>query len=481
MQKTKLLRLLNSLDGTELKALSKFIHSDYFKVSKSSIKLFDSLLKHAPHFEEEEIDKEKLWKKIYPKKDFSLKLYTNKLSSLSIQVERFLVIQILESKEEKHHFRQLKAKALNSHNLYADFKKEIQQLLNEREKPTIEGMAAFRALAALNHQIYFQAKNHKVELKDFNFEKIWEGHQSLSLLGILIYTIESINRHQILGEPIGFIDNQLLNQLAQKNDNQPLIIQLYIQLYQLVTAKNHSLEQFDEVTDAIILHLNSVDYESKEILLVSLSNYLGKRIYEGATTFKSRVFKIYYALYQEGVFTQHGSLGENTFLNMINYGINYKGAAWTQQFMEEATPKLEISIRERVTQLGWVYYYFATKQYDDVLKNLVVQKGSNHLFKMRMHSLGVRTYYELALTDNTYYQILFSACTKFSHFLKNEPAFTEDKKRSYLNFLSILRTLAKHQQQQDYGIEERERIKRQIGDTPQMALKEWLMEKVLKF
>lgn len=482
MQKSKLLRILNSLSKKELRDLERFIHSDYFKVAASSKTLFAGLVKYKFPLVEENIDKEKLWKKIYPKKDFSLKLFTNKMSDLTKEIERFLVIQSLEQESEKYQFQKLKAKAFKAHNLYGDFKKEVQQLLKEQQQATtIEGFSLYRELADLNHQFYFHAKNHKIELKNFSFDKIWQGHQHLSLLGNLIYGIEAINRNQILGKPIDFLPNNLLtDSVLQKNANHPLLLQLYIQLYQLITANHHSLQKFDEVADTIIANLKSVDFENKEILLLSLSNYLTKRIYDGATEFKTKIFKIFYTLHEEGVFTKYGSLGENTFLNMINASLHYKEVAWTQNFIKEAIPKLEISIRERVAQLGWVYFYFGTKQYEKAIKKLIIQKGTNHLFKVRMRSLSIRIYYEVSLTDPTYFPTFFNACTQFTNFLKKEKAFTQNKKISYLNFTTIIRRLGKwkHQLDKQYDKERKFVLLDKLNNMEQVALKEWLSEKI---
>lgn len=479
MEKIKLLRLLQSLSKPELKDLTKFIHSDYFKVAMPLIRLYDGLQKHSPLFQESQLNKPELWKKIYPKSEYSLKRLTNKMSELGKEVERFLVIQSLEQKENKYQFRKLKIDAFNQHNLYGDFKKEVQKLIAENQKQTKKNIDTYRELAELYHTFYFNAKNHKVELNDFSFGAIRDNHRRYSLLGNLIYSIETINRHQVLGEEYDIVHASIIApQLLINSDSHPLLINLYIKVYQLVIAHKCDTTQFDEVADFVIQHLQEIDLSDREILLITLSNYLTKSIYSGAMASDYRVFKIYRTIYEEGIFTKHGHLGENTFLNMVSFGLRYSDANWTKQFIVEATPKLEFSIREHVAQLGWVYYYFSIKEYKNVLKNLSIQKGSNHLFNIRMKSLKVRTFYELAIEDNTYFPLLFTACKNFTSFLKNESAITPDKKRSYLNFISLIRTLARYKKNKNYSAFERKIMKEKLSNTLQITLKEWLIEKI---
>ena len=68
MLKSKVIEILRTLSADELKLFREFIRSPYHNKNKNVISLFEIIRKFSPSFNDPNLTKEKVFKKIFPGK-----------------------------------------------------------------------------------------------------------------------------------------------------------------------------------------------------------------------------------------------------------------------------------------------------------------------------------------------------------------------------------------------------------------------------
>jgi len=101
MQNSKLISLLRTLKKEELKALDKFLQSPYHNSSQKLLTFFRLINKHYKNdFTNSRLDKEKIFKKLYPNapvyQDSNIR---NLMALLKQQIEQFLFIEMVQKEE----------------------------------------------------------------------------------------------------------------------------------------------------------------------------------------------------------------------------------------------------------------------------------------------------------------------------------------------------------------------------------------------
>ncbi len=99
MQKSKLISLLKTLKKDELKAFDKFLQSPYHNSSQKLLVFFRLISKHHKNdYTNTRLDKEKVFKKIYPNapvyQDSNIR---NLMALLKQQIEYFLFIESVQN------------------------------------------------------------------------------------------------------------------------------------------------------------------------------------------------------------------------------------------------------------------------------------------------------------------------------------------------------------------------------------------------
>ena len=107
MHSSNLVETLKTFSREEMREFGKFINSPYFLMKKklsSQVlsKLFGILKKSHPEFRSNEINKEQVFKKLYPDKEYNDSIMRNLISSLSKLAEKFMIQKEFKYDEEQN-------------------------------------------------------------------------------------------------------------------------------------------------------------------------------------------------------------------------------------------------------------------------------------------------------------------------------------------------------------------------------------------
>ena len=91
MLKSSLLEIIRTFTKQELAKLEDFVRSPYFNKKENVTKLFLEIKKYAPSFTDANLEKEEVWKKLFPGKDYNYGILKNLIFDLYGLAETFAV------------------------------------------------------------------------------------------------------------------------------------------------------------------------------------------------------------------------------------------------------------------------------------------------------------------------------------------------------------------------------------------------------
>jgi hypothetical protein len=98
MLNSKLFHVLKTLSIKELKGFEKYLHSPFFNSNETMKLLFSLLEKYHPGYNNTELEREQLFKQLFPSDDFDEKKIRYAVSDLTKLLEDYLLL--LEFRKE---------------------------------------------------------------------------------------------------------------------------------------------------------------------------------------------------------------------------------------------------------------------------------------------------------------------------------------------------------------------------------------------
>jgi len=96
MLKSSVLKIIQSFSKKELAEFNDFLMSPYHNKKSGVIKLYNEVKKYYPDFTDDNLDKEKLWAKIYPGKKYGYGVMKNLIFELTRLSEQFISQHVYE-------------------------------------------------------------------------------------------------------------------------------------------------------------------------------------------------------------------------------------------------------------------------------------------------------------------------------------------------------------------------------------------------
>ncbi len=112
MLKSSLLEIIRTFSKQEMAKFEDFVKSPYFNKKENIIKLFFEIKKNTPEFSVDNLEKENLWKNIFPGKEYNYGIMKNLIFDLSKLAEQFIV-DLKFSKEKYKYNEYLISELLN--------------------------------------------------------------------------------------------------------------------------------------------------------------------------------------------------------------------------------------------------------------------------------------------------------------------------------------------------------------------------------
>lgn len=451
MKYSKLVEILSTLSPGEFRDLEKFIHSPYFRKRDVS-GLFNVLKKFYPDFNDENLNPEYVFKKLYPGKKFDKKKAEGLLRTISsdfVNVCKEYLIQI--ELEEQSSFRDyFLLNQLRKRKLYNEFQKEFKVALNENKLSEKE--FAFRFIE--KSFLYNAAIEYYIDKADYenvieNITKQIEFLIAASVLKSLRFpdqkniAEEGFNlklRYNLIDK---FTDNLnitgLLDEMKKNNDWFTPYFRLYYCVNQLIV--NPSEEKYYFELKKLLLNREIDLPQSEMYMMFSIASaYSLDKFMSSFKSFERETFEIYESMIRFGVYkySREDHIAPGLYLSMLIEARVCKEFIWMKNLIDNYINEIHPDIRQSIYYYSMGQYYFGTGEYERSLENLIMVKSEYFLFKRDLKNLLFRIYYNLGYLDEAN-----SVLDNMKHYIKSTNDLSETFKTRSRNFIKFSSELLK--------------------------------------
>jgi len=470
MKNSSLIAVLKTMDKKECRDFAKWLASPFFNQRQDVVDLFQYLMA-ADHLETEKfLEKERIYKKLFPKAAYDDAKFRQIVHFLYKQLEQYLAYQ--EIQDDKFAFSSAYLKALRRRKVVNVFLSKQRQL----EKEGLGGIAL--DAQGLEHSFTLAAETYTLLL---GINKTKDEHLLGSIESFDVKFMADKLKHACLEASHNKVfktnfQSKFIDEVLAMINSEPELLRFpAIAVYYY----GYLIQQKDQDRDADYFlfrhtireytHVFSTS-ELKDIYLIAL-NYCIERTNKGTFSFIRELFDIYKECLQTGVFIQNGVLSSVTYMNIASAGIRLKEFGWTKEFIDTYAPYLEPGNRENYHQYNLGKLLFEQKKYAEAMQ-LLFQFDSKHiLLNFNAKTMLMKMYYESG-EENALDALLDS----MRIYLKRKDVIGYHK----AVFQNTLKYTKKLVRLNPYDKEKRMALRTEIETVSPLTERPWLLEQLNK-
>ena len=479
MKKTKLLQVLQTLSPAEFKRFNKFVQSPFYNTNPSVIKLYKVLKSAYPDFTSPRLEKEKVFKKIFPNKAFNYHHFANILSEMTHLAEEFITQLELESQPFQK--RKIRMKALGKRNNYAFFEKETRALIEELNEQPYRDVTYLTEMmdlkrAFISHQ---SSPMYAVE-EDFlrDMMNLLDEYFALSKLQLAV-AMKTKAKIVSTDYDIQMLDAALQYSEVAISKNEGLTA-IYAQILTLQEDPNRT-DVFHSLKNQFLQNIEQLRFSEKVTIFQLLSNYCAQRINAGHFEFNYDFLELSKVGLAEKLLLNNSKIGIGRYLNIADVASVLKEFEWTEKFLVEYAEYLDKSLRSQTKALAFAKLQFRQGDYDAVLDTISQEHFSIVIFEANTRFLLIKTWFEKFLEDQSLHEFVLSKVIASEKFFIRKDVLSDIRTEGYINFLKSIKRLIKTKIQFSIDEADKKNLIAKIDSYPRVIGKVWLREKVSNF
>jgi hypothetical protein len=436
MNRSGLIEVLRTLTPKELREFSEFVNSPFFNKNVNVTKLFELLRKAYPEFENEKIDKTRIFKKLFPGKVYKDSTMRLLMHYLSEAAEKFLAITNFTGNE--FGYKETLAGELMNRRLLKDYEKVV-----EEHRKFLENVKYKDEMFFMNNFIYmyehmtllstkYLTKYEKVFTKD-NLESVTNNLTYYYLLRIFRFYAVAMNTMALFNLKIdtSLFDNLLTNFNEDSFREIPLIDIYYHIILCFLEPENEN--HFFEIKKLVIKNDGVIDSDTKIDIYINLENYCHRKYRTGNRKFLREGFEIYNLELERELHIERGFMSSQFYTSASITGCRLKEFDWVRSFLDKYKKDLPKELRESTYYYGLAFLEYELQNHEKALEHLAKVKGEDLYLKMDIRILQSKIYYSLVWN-----MPLQSLLDTFRKTVQNNKHMKEDRKGHYLKFIKYL-------------------------------------------
>jgi hypothetical protein len=485
MVTSKIILLLRRFSKKDLSAFRDFLSSPYFNKKEKLLKFYDELFKYRPHFEEEKIDRAKIYRRLYPKSIFNAQVYKNLSSEIYTLAKEFLSIQNINSNQiEKNMFMLKNLERMEANELY---KIELRSFRNKLNQARINDLTFYNRfdLATLEKIFHYNRSNFK-KGNELNSE---ESDELLKFYLVNIFRQRFDNEASRLNFNIRYKENAAMHHVQSLMDNG--ILEDTLENLQKNEVKNHEIVAMFYNIVMSIININDDRYFEKAKILMYRN--LGK--FENniqfiipsslltVCTFKINLrgnpddyrnafeiinFQLRRKIYRE---SSESYITTTEFRSMFMIGMYLKEFSWLKRFIRKYIGEVSPDQRENLRNLLTGIIKFHEKDFEKSLDLINLVKLDQFIYKLDVRKLQLFLFYEL-----DYIESAISLINSFKEFLHSNKNVSNETRRNNLNVLSMTSKLIKLRD--DFDEHELSKLETELSESKFVLYRAWFEEKI---
>jgi hypothetical protein len=469
------------LNGKEREQFRLFVSSPYFNLHKKTTEFLDIILKQLDAGKIDLLEKEKIFKKLFPKDKYDEQKIHNLMSGLKKLLLRFLALQQYESKENVEEIYALEwAYKRNQFELLTNRAKQLEKKFdNEVVQKTELTFARYRLNYLMGYyggQFVDRSKSDTMQrmlnyLDAYYLEEKLRNACHLTAHKILVNANYDFG---LLPELLIFIEKQPDLLIYNK------VLALYYTILKSLQDENNPAHYLalKEMLGNVDINLSPQDRQD----LYSFSyNYCISKINKGDKAYQRELFELYQKGLAGGDLLNNGIINEWDYKNITTLGCSLKEFMWTENFIQEFKEYLPSHRRENayLYNLGNLYYH--KKLFDEAISELIRVQFTDITYHLNTTFLMLRTYHAKRDTD-----ALLSLLDTFRIYIMRNTHINTEQKKGYTNFLRFTKKMVMIKHQMEFldtkkALGQLKMLLEQIKSTENIINKFWLEEECSAF
>ena len=464
-KKTKIFSIISSLSEKEIRQMRKMLKSPFFTHRTDLLDLFNCLVSYT--VQRKPLPKsEVLYKKVYDNADFNALRLRGAMSELKTLIEECWIINALRADKIKSKllvsdiYRRRKLNRCYESNL-----NKTRQLLNNHPKRNADYY--LNILDFEKDQMKYQSSTKRTE--HLFLQEISDTNDVLYLIQKLQNACAQLS-HQLVYKTD--YDKGLLSNLLEviKQDKYLKIpaIAIYYYCFLFLTEENSEI-YFRKFKDQLFKYRHHFTKEDLGAPFRLALNLCIRKTNEGVISFIRDGWELYKEGLAEGILYENDHIPRFTFNNAIANALLVKEFDWINNFILEATPKLEATFREQTISFNLARLEFARKNYGKALVHLQSSEYKDLVNSLISKMLLIKIYVELKE-----YESLNSQLESFEKFVRRREV--SDYHRQ--TFLNAIRYVNKIIALPTFAKEKRAALRVKIANEQILTERAWLLEKL---
>lgn len=485
-----LLDLLKALSDKEMMRLGKFLKSPYYNNSAKLIKLFELLKYFYPDFDNKNLTKEYIYRKVLGGSGFNDSTLRNMMSDLLQLALQFLKTEGFRKNSVESSF--FLTDELAQRGLVRLFTEKMQH--TDALLTVNEGMNSTYFLSKYRtqtDQFYMNLQSARVLKKSFvesESEKLVKGIIYL----ISYFVIESVKHsdnllkysrsYNISGNMKTLTDFTKLFDIERIikfiNANSKLKIPIVEAYYKLLsTFLNFENEKiYIQLKNFLITNSGEFSLVDNHFLFARLMDYCVLKKNSGATTsfnVDNEIFDILTEITDKGYYKTDSAsyVPFDLYRNYLYNCISLRKLNEMENFIVKFSGSLNPSQVTSVENYSYSLLHFERGEYNKALEMLNMIKFDQFIYKLDMKNLSLKIHYELGQFDSA-----LSVIDTYRHFINKNVLVSDSKRALHYNFISFVNKLIQ------YKLSPRNKsllfLEDKVKKSKNTFNKEWILEKI---
>jgi hypothetical protein len=475
MRNSKIIQILRTFSAEELNLLGDFINSPFFNKSKVQVNLFEILRKRHPDYNEKYMDKKTIFRELHSGKKFNEQVYKNNSSDFLKLLKKFL-IQI-GMNDNYNITTQILLNQYNNRFLDSLFNSTLNIYKKELGSNNKVDELYFDNLFRLEHEIvqYGLARNKQNEISENVVNR--SSYQIFNLFIWLLKSLTEIRTNEFIFNAV--IDPNLPKEFYKQIEKEDIlkysnhlpefeknIFEIFY--YGVLASYYNNDEYYYKFKKLFLENMNKFRFDVSYNFLVRLETSCIFKAHKNKD-FSKELFNIYKLKLKHNMykFRTGPNFSIINFRNMLVVALSLGEIKWAEDFVEKYYREIPQEHRQWMYDFSHAKICFEKKEFDRAFGNLSKINLKEFAFKFDFRSLLVKLFYETKNIEGLLHEI-----ETYRQFLYKNKNVSEERKTSYLNFLSFVNELFKAEDKMVL-----EELKFKLTSTEPVNDKEWLIKK----
>lgn len=493
MRQNIVIELLKTFSEEEIKRFEDYLESPFFNKSKILFLLFKAISKYHPNYNHPSIEKEKLFKKIYPGKPYHEQNLRNRMTELSDMLKDFIVITHVKQNDisKKHTYideliRRKKFKLAEQ-----SFKNLMQSLdeTNMRDSDTflhkLQTLERGSMIYLFNNDKTNKPTEINIEKGEYliNYFIIYLMH----VLHDLVNGRKAAQMEKVVGAKDQFwIVDEFMNNFNMKNFLEKLkdinykeynILLIYYNMY--LTFINEGEETYFKLKDSVFEEFDKYSKQEQFNFIASLLHMIYNSPTLRTNKFHKEGLEINKIALEKNIYfldKYNARFPATLFWSITNNAMLANEIDWLEWFINEYAPKLRDEERESLYFLAMSKINFKRKEFQNCLECLT--KIDVSILPVETEKSNIKVVQLLCFYEESAHVQVFSLIDTYRHFIKDNKKLPELYKTRFKNFLKYF-SIAARAKFDDKPVDYADY--KELSENQHVIQKPWLIEKLKNY